>query len=154
MALKIQTKCVSLEQTRQYHFDISLTCSRHGIAEEFFSLGGKQRSLLLMIKNLYQKIIIYISFLLCYPTFLLENRDFLGFRMIFKITFNQIFANFHTMLYTIEYRLSLIMVYFPFTVHKIWPFFSQKIGTFQVSGCYLRYDSTKSVQTLTRCDVP
>ena len=153
MALKIPTKCVGLEQTRQHHFDINLTCSRHGIAEDC-SLGGKQRSLLLMIKNLYQKIISYISFLLCYPTLLLENRDFLGFRMIFKVPLNQIFSNFHTILYTIKYRLSLIMVYFPFTVHKLWPFFSQKIGTFQVSGWYLRYVSTKSFQTLTQCDVP
>ena len=30
--------------------------------------------------------------------FLLENRDFLGFRMIFKIYLNQIFSNFSTML--------------------------------------------------------
>jgi hypothetical protein len=37
MALNIPTMCVSLEQTRQHHFDISLTCSRHGIAEEFFT---------------------------------------------------------------------------------------------------------------------
>jgi hypothetical protein len=28
--------------------------------------------------------------------FLLENRDFLGFRMIFKVRLNQIFANFNT----------------------------------------------------------
>jgi hypothetical protein len=56
--------------------------------------------------------------------FLLENRDFLGFRMIFKVWLNQIFSNFNTMLYAIKYRLSLIMVYFAFTVHKLWPFFS------------------------------
>jgi hypothetical protein len=56
--------------------------------------------------------------------FLLENRDFLGFRMIFKVPLNQIFSNFNTMLYTIKYRLSLIMVYFTFTIHKLWPFFS------------------------------
>jgi hypothetical protein len=37
MALKIPTKCVSLEQTGQHHFDINLTCSRHGIAEELFT---------------------------------------------------------------------------------------------------------------------
>ena len=30
--------------------------------------------------------------------FLLENSDFLGFRMIFKIYLNQIFSNFSTML--------------------------------------------------------
>jgi hypothetical protein len=33
--------------------------------------------------------------------FLLENRDFLGFRMIFKVWLNQIFSNFNTMLWTI-----------------------------------------------------
>jgi hypothetical protein len=49
--------------------------------------------------------------------FLLENRDFLGFRMIFKVWLNQIFSNFNTMLYAIKYRLSLIMV---ITVHKLW----------------------------------
>jgi hypothetical protein len=37
MALTIPTRCVSLEQTRQHHFDINLTCSRHGIAEELFT---------------------------------------------------------------------------------------------------------------------
>jgi hypothetical protein len=37
MALKIPTKCVSLEQPRQHHFDINLTCSRHGIAKELFT---------------------------------------------------------------------------------------------------------------------
>ena len=50
--------------------------------------------------------------------FLLDNRDFLGFRMIFKVPLIQIFSNFNTMLYTIKYRLSLIMVYFTFTIHK------------------------------------
>jgi hypothetical protein len=50
--------------------------------------------------------------------FILENRDFLGFRMIFKVPLIQIFSNFNTMLYTIKYRLSVIMVYFTFTVHK------------------------------------
>ena len=56
--------------------------------------------------------------------FLLENRDFLGFRMIFKVWLNQIFSNFNTMLYAIKHRLNLIMVYLAFTVHKLWPFFS------------------------------
>ena len=56
--------------------------------------------------------------------FLLENIDFLGFRMIFKVPLNHIFSNFNTMLYAIKYRLSLIMVYFTFTIHKLWPFFS------------------------------
>jgi hypothetical protein len=48
--------------------------------------------------------------------FLLENRDFLGFRMIFKVLLNQIFSNFNTMLWTIKYRLSLITVYFHITL--------------------------------------
>jgi hypothetical protein len=39
--------------------------------------------------------------------FLLENRDFLGIRMIFKVPLNQIFSNFNTMLYTIKYRIWL-----------------------------------------------
>jgi hypothetical protein len=34
--------------------------------------------------------------------FLLENRDFLGFQMIFKVWLNQIFSNFNTMLLTIK----------------------------------------------------
>jgi hypothetical protein len=33
--------------------------------------------------------------------FLLENRDFLGFRMIFKVVLNQIFSNFNTMLWNL-----------------------------------------------------
>ena len=56
--------------------------------------------------------------------FLFENRDFLGFRMIFKVWLNQIFSNFHTMLWTIKYMLSSITVYFTFTVPELWPFFS------------------------------
>ena len=56
--------------------------------------------------------------------FLLENRDFLGFRMIFKVWLNQIFSNFHTMLWTIKYRLNSITVYFTFTITELWPFFS------------------------------
>jgi hypothetical protein len=62
--------------------------------------------------------------------FLLENRDFLGFWMIFKVWLNQIFSNFHTMLWTIKRRLTSITVYFTFTVPELCPFFSEKIGTF------------------------
>jgi hypothetical protein len=65
---------------------------------------------------------IYCSWVMA--PFLLDNRDFLGFRMIFKVPLNQIFSNFNTMLYTIKYRLSLIMMYCAFTVHMLWPFFS------------------------------
>ena len=61
-------------------------------------------------------------------------RHTFGFRIIIKVPLNQIFSNFQTLLCTIKYRLSLIAVYFTFTVHELWPFFSQKIGTFQVSG--------------------
>jgi hypothetical protein len=56
--------------------------------------------------------------------FLLENRDFLGFRMIFKVRLNQIFSNFNTMRGTIKYRLSSITMYFTYTVPELWPFFS------------------------------
>jgi hypothetical protein len=38
--------------------------------------------------------------------FLLEKRDFLGFRMIFKVPLYQIFSNFNTMLWIIKYRLN------------------------------------------------
>ena len=48
--------------------------------------------------------------------FLLKNRDFLSFRMIFKVWLNQIFSNLYTMLWTIKYRSSSITVYFTFTV--------------------------------------
>jgi hypothetical protein len=34
--------------------------------------------------------------------FLLENKEFLGFRMIFKVPLNKIFSNFNTMLYAIK----------------------------------------------------
>ena len=56
--------------------------------------------------------------------FLSENREFLGFRMIFKVWLNQIISNFNTMLWTIKYRLISITVYFTFTVPELWPFFS------------------------------
>jgi hypothetical protein len=48
--------------------------------------------------------------------FLLENRDYLGFRMIFKVLLDQILSNFYTMLWTIKYRISSITMYFTFTV--------------------------------------
>ena len=47
-----------------------------------------------------------------------------GFRIIIKVPLNQIFSNFHTLLCTIKYRLNVITVYFTFTVHQLWPFFS------------------------------
>ena len=58
--------------------------------------------------------------------FLLENKDFLGFRKIFKVWLNQIFSNFNTMLWTIKYRLNSITVYFTFTVPELWPFSLRK----------------------------
>ena len=67
---------------------------------------------------------------LSYGPLFLENRDFPGFRMISKVWLNQIFSNFTTMLRTIKYRLSSIMVYFTFTIPELWPLFSEKIGTF------------------------
>ena len=69
--------------------------------------------------------------------FLQENRDFCGFRMTFKLWLNQIFSNLNTILWTNQYRLSAIMVYFTFIVAELWPFFSLKIGSFQVSGWHL-----------------
>jgi hypothetical protein len=36
--------------------------------------------------------------------FLLENKDFLGFRMIFKVRLNQVISIFNTMLWTIKYH--------------------------------------------------
>jgi hypothetical protein len=42
--------------------------------------------------------------------FLLENRDFLGFRMIFKVWLNQIFSNFNTMLWTLGHNSGTINV--------------------------------------------
>jgi hypothetical protein len=51
--------------------------------------------------------------------FLLENRDFLGFQMIFNVWLDQIFSNFNIMLWTIKYRLSLTTVYFTFTVPEL-----------------------------------
>ena len=68
-----------------------------------------------------------------YIGILMSIRHTFGFRIII-VPLNQIFSNLHTLLCTIKYRLSLITVYFTFTVHELWPFFSQKIGTFQVSG--------------------
>jgi hypothetical protein len=55
--------------------------------------------------------------------FLLENNDFLGFQMIFKVQLNQIFSNFNTMQCTIKYRLNSIMVKLTFTAQhcvKVW----------------------------------
>jgi hypothetical protein len=51
--------------------------------------------------------------------FLLENRDFLGFQMIFEVWLNEIFSNFNTILRTIKYRLISITVYFTFTVPEL-----------------------------------
>jgi hypothetical protein len=55
---------------------------------------------------------------------LLEYRDFLGFRMIFKAWLNLIFSNFNIRLLTSKYRLSSITVYFSFTVPEKWSFYS------------------------------
>jgi hypothetical protein len=40
--------------------------------------------------------------------FLLENRDFLGFRMIFKVALNQIFLNLYLMVHSIELKFEKI----------------------------------------------
>ena len=76
----------------------------------------------IQIKIDYGEIDIYRSWIMA--LFLLENRNFLGFLMIFKVRLNQIFSNFNTMRCTIKYRFSSIMVKLTFTVHELWPFFS------------------------------
>ena len=50
-----------------------------------------------------------------YIGILMSVRHTFGFRIIIKVSLNQIFSNFHTWLCTIKYRLSLITVYFTFT---------------------------------------
>ena len=84
------------------------------------------------IKYRLNLITVYFTFTVheLWPFLSQKIGTFLGFRMIFKVWLNQIFSNFSTMLYTIKYRINLIMVYFTFTVHELWPFLSQKIGTF------------------------
>ena len=59
-----------------------------------------------------------------YIGILMSIRHTFGFRIIIKVPLNQIFSNFHTLLCIIKYRLNLITVYFTFTVHELWPFFS------------------------------
>jgi hypothetical protein len=51
--------------------------------------------------------------------FCVENRDYLGFRMIFKVWLNQIFSNFNTILWNIKYRLNSITVYYASTVPEL-----------------------------------
>jgi hypothetical protein len=52
--------------------------------------------------------------------FLLENRYFLGFRMIFKVWLNQIFSNFNTMLWTINIVLKFEKIWLSRTLNIIW----------------------------------
>jgi hypothetical protein len=47
-----------------------------------------------------------------YIGILMSVRHTFGFRIIIKVRLNQIFSNFHTLLCTIKYRLSMITVYF------------------------------------------
>jgi hypothetical protein len=52
--------------------------------------------------------------------FLLENRDFLGFRMIFKVWLNQIFSNFHTInLLTVNVKYTIIKLNLYFMAYSI-----------------------------------
>ena len=51
-------------------------------------------------------------------------RHTFGFGIIIKVPLSQIFSSFHTLLCTIKYRISLITVYFTFTIYELWPFFS------------------------------
>ena len=84
-------------------------------------IGFRNRELLFPVLPIIKKINADRSWVV--TLFLLENRDFVGFRMIFKVWVNQIFPNFNTMLWTIKYRFSSITVYFTFTVPELWPFF-------------------------------
>jgi hypothetical protein len=78
--------------------------------------------------------------------FLLENRDFLGFRMIFKVWLNQIFSNFNTMLWTIKYRLNSITVYFTFNVpEKIFWWVSEFFSHHGVRDCCLTQSKLEKV---------
>jgi hypothetical protein len=54
-----------------------------------------------------------------YKGILMSVRHTFGFRIIIKVPINQIFSKFHTFLCTIKYRLSLITVYFTFTLHEL-----------------------------------
>jgi hypothetical protein len=83
-------------------------------------------TMLWTIKYNLSSITVYFTFIVpeLWPFFHLENRDFLGFRMMFKVWLYQIFSNFNTMLLTSKYRIDSITVYFTFTVPELWPFFS------------------------------
>jgi hypothetical protein len=63
-----------------------------------------------MVKFDYGVFHIYRSWVVA--LFLLENRNFLGFWMIFKVWLNQIFSNFNTMLWTIKYRLKTYILWY------------------------------------------
>jgi hypothetical protein len=107
-----------------------LPCGRGRTLFILGSLGQRSRSLTinricLPFANLYRLVYFVMQTFLV----LLENMDFLGFRIIFKVWLNQIFSNFNTMLWTIKYRLSLIMVYFTFTVPELWPFLYARLKT-------------------------
>jgi hypothetical protein len=52
--------------------------------------------------------------------FLLENRDFLGFRMIFKVPLNQIFSNFHTMANAVYHKIHVKFDYGVFHIFRSW----------------------------------
>jgi hypothetical protein len=71
-------------------------------------------------------ITVYMTYIVLelWPFLAEKNRDFLGFRMIFKVWLNQILSDFNTILRTNKYRLSSITVNFTFTVPELWPFFS------------------------------
>ena len=83
-------------------------------------------TILWTIKYNLSSITVYFTFIVpeLWPFFHLENRDFLGFRMMFKVWLYQIFSNFNTMLLTNKYRIDSITVYFTFTVPELWSFFS------------------------------
>ena len=92
----------------------------------FNQIFSNFNTMLWTIKYSLSSIMVYFTFIVpeLWPFFHLENRDFLGFRMMFKVWLYQIFSNFNTMLLTSKYRIDSITVYFTFTVPELWSFFS------------------------------
>jgi hypothetical protein len=107
----------------------------------------------------YKDFVLYYQVLqtllvICYQDKILENSDFQGFRMVFKVRLNQIFSNFNTMRCTIKYRLSSIMVKLTFTVQvysivlkfeKIW-----LSGTLNIIRNPKKYQFSKRKRAITQ----
>jgi hypothetical protein len=89
-----------------------------------------------------------------YGTFSFENRDFLGFRMIFKVWLNQFFQTLTQCCGPLNTGEVQFRSYFTFNVPQLWPFFFLENRDFLGFGRYLKYGSIKSFQTLTQCCGP